>query len=100
LSKSHDEIAKAGAVVLEVSTDDVDTQRRWTEELGAPFAILSDADPKGSVASAFGVLSKNRGTARRSSFVIDRDGIIRDVRIYPPGSIPSPAKLLEVIRTL
>ena len=87
-------------MVLEVSTDDVDTQNRWSQELGVPFAVLSDAHPKGRVAAMYGVLSKNRGTARRSSFVIDRTGIIRDVRIYPSGSIPSPAKLLDVIRAL
>jgi peroxiredoxin len=41
------------------------------------FPLLSDFWPHGAVASAYGVFDPDRGVARRSSFAIDRDGIVR-----------------------
>ncbi len=52
------------------------------------------------MAQAYEVYNAERGIASRASFVIDRDGVIRDARTYPPGSLPDPAALLEVARAL
>ena len=62
--------------------------------------ILADSDPKGQVAVAYDVYNEERGRARRSSFVIDKTGVTRDVRVYPPGSLPSPAELIAVVKGL
>ncbi len=101
MSASYGEFQAAGAEVLEVSIDPVESQKEWSESLGGiELPILADSDPKGAVAEAYGVLNSDSGKARRSSFVIDKNGVIQDVRMYPPGSIPSPSNLLEVIRGL
>ncbi len=101
MSASYEDFTKAGAEVLEVSTDDLDSQKKWAESLGGvALPILADSDPKGQVAAAYHVYNEERGRARRSSFVIDKEGVIRDVRVYPPGSLPSPAKLIEVVKGL
>ncbi len=52
------------------------------------------------MARAYGVYNDERGIASRASFVIDRDGVIRDAQTYPPGNLPEPAALLEVARAL
>ena len=101
MSASYDEFQAADAEVLEVSADSLEDQKKWSDELGGiGVPIMSDADPRGEVATAYGVFNAERGRARRSSFVIDKDGVIRDVRVYPPGSLPSPAKLLDVVKGL
>ena len=101
MSASYDEFQAAGAEVLEISADSLDDQKKWSVDLGGiEVPLMSDTDPKGDVATAYGVFNNERGRARRSSFVIDKDGVIRDVRVYPPGSLPSPAKLLEVVKGL
>lgn len=101
MSASYEDFTKVGAEVLEVSTDDLDSQKKWAESLGGvTLPILADSDPKGRVATAYDVYNEERGRARRSSFVIDKEGVIRDVRVYPPGSLPSPAKLIEVVKGL
>ena len=41
-------MTKKGAQVIGISTDDVDTLKRFKEKLGAPFPLLSD--PGGKVA--------------------------------------------------
>ena len=84
--------------MFEISTDSLVDQKKWSDDLGGvELPIMSDTNPNGSVATAYGVLSKKSSRARRASFVIDKNGLIRDVRVYPPGSLPSPKKLIEVL---
>ena len=100
LSEAYEEFATAGAEIIEISVDSVEKQADWSESLGGvKFPILSDADPKGRVTELYGVLSE-RGTSRRSTFIIDKSGIIQDSRIYPPGSLPSVNKLLPVVQEM
>jgi peroxiredoxin len=44
---------------------------------GLNFPLLSDFWPHGAVATAYGVFDAERGVASRSSFVVDKAGIIR-----------------------
>ncbi len=66
----------AGAVVLGVSTDDVDSHRAFVEEHQLPFPLLADTD--GRLAQAYGVPVR-MGFAKRMTFVIDGDGTVRRV---------------------
>ncbi len=59
-----------------VSVDPLETNARFARELGLDFPILSD--PSRSTARAYGVLSE-KGYARRVTFYIDVDGIIRGI---------------------
>jgi len=65
----------AGAAVLGVSVDDLESHKKFSEEHGLPFPILSDADHK--VTTEYGVLTKYLGVmelARRDTFIIDPQG--------------------------
>jgi len=82
------EIADA-AQVLGVSTDTLETQKKFAESLKTPFPLLADAD--GTVAKAYGVWN-DAGYASRVTFVIDADGKVRAVfegkdAIDPAGAI-------------
>jgi len=74
-----DEFERIGAVVLGVSTDTVDDNRRFAERMGFKFRLLSDVD--GRVAKAYGVLKEAGGEiyAERVTFVIDSEGVVRAV---------------------
>jgi len=63
--------------LLAVSCDPIYTQRAFADRDAIFFPLLSDFWPHGAVASAYGVLDENEGCALRSSFVIDKDGIVR-----------------------
>ena len=71
-----DRIQGTGAVVLGVSTDDVESHRRFHEEHGLPFDLLADLD--GRIAQQYGVPMR-MGMASRVTFLIDEDGIVRHV---------------------
>ena len=65
----------AGAVILGVSVDDVESHKKFSEKHGLPFPILADSTK--ATAKEYGVLKKFFGTleaARRDTFLIDPQG--------------------------
>ena len=51
---------EAGAVILGVSVDDVESHKKFSEEHGLPFSILADPDKQAT--KDYGVLKKYLGT--------------------------------------
>ena len=72
-----DEFLTFDTEILAISTDPTYSLRVFADNDGLNFPLLSDFWPHGAVASAYGVFDVERGVARRSSFVVDRDGIVR-----------------------
>ena len=66
----------ANTVIFGVSTDDLETNKKFAESLNLEFALLSDTDGKAS--RAFGVLNE-RNMSNRTTFVIDKQGKIQEV---------------------
>lgn len=83
----HPEFAGADAQVLGVSMDTLETQTRFAESLNLPFPLLADAD--GTAARAYGVA--NDGYASRVTFVIAKDGKVRQVFEGKEALDPTPA---------
>jgi peroxiredoxin Q/BCP len=57
-----------------ISVDDADTNKRFAEEHGADFPILSD--PSKATANAYGTIPAGRAMASRWTFYIGPDGKI------------------------
>ncbi len=53
------------------------SQKKFAEEMGVEFTMLSDFGK--SLSRLYGVLDEERGLARRTTFVIDKAGIIRHI---------------------
>jgi len=72
----HTQILAAGLHVVGVSPQSPDSHRRFRDEYGLPFTLLSDEDK--SVIKAFGVDGPLGIGVRRATFLIDRGRVIRD----------------------
>jgi peroxiredoxin Q/BCP len=70
------EFAAKHVRVVGVSTDDCPAQKAFAGKYGLQFPLIADA--KKEVATKYGVL-KPSGTARRVSFLIDKDGKVLEV---------------------
>jgi mycoredoxin-dependent peroxiredoxin len=66
-----------GSEVLAISCDPTYSLRVFADTDGLNFPLLSDFWPHGAVASAYGVFDDDRGCARRSSFIVDKEGVLR-----------------------
>ncbi len=71
------EVEDTGGRLLAVSCDPVFSLRAFAEVERLDYSLLSDFWPHGAVTSAYGVLDEERGCPRRSSFLVDRGGVIR-----------------------
>ncbi|QIG42789.1 peroxiredoxin [Nocardioides anomalus] len=63
--------------VLGISCDPVFAQRAFADADGLNFPLLSDFWPHGAVSRAYDVFDERTGAARRSSYVVDREGLLR-----------------------
>ena len=84
--KDIESFERLNTQVLGVSSDDLETHRRFAKELGLTFPLITD--PGGSLAAKFG-----RG---RIAFLIDKKGVVRHV----VKGMPDNRRLLEEIEKL
>ncbi len=61
---------------LAVSVDSPPAHKRWAQEQGFEFPLLSDFWPHGEVARRYGVFDEQLGIAARGTFVIDKAGTV------------------------
>jgi len=89
LRDSWDQISDAGAVVLGVSGDSIDSHDQFRKKYSLPFTLLSDPDHR--LSQAYGVWTEKTNYGKtymgieRSTFVIGPDGktkaIFRKVKV-------------------
>jgi peroxiredoxin Q/BCP len=99
----HDQFVAADTVILGISRDSVKSHENFKAKQAFPFELGSDADE--AVCTIFGVMKmKNmygkqvRGV-ERSTFVIDRSGVLR--REWRGVKVPGHAQeVLDFVKTL
>ncbi|MEB3755580.1 MAG: peroxiredoxin, partial [Desulfurococcales archaeon] len=71
---------ECGAVILGVSTDPPERNKRFAEKLGIS-GIIFLSDPDGSIAGLYGVLKKGtkKPSAQRVTFILDKDLTIKKI---------------------
>jgi peroxiredoxin Q/BCP len=80
--------------VIGISTDTLADQEDFTKKETLNFPLYADADKK--AAKEYGVLAPN-GFASRSTFVIDKKGILR--KIYPTAQAAKhPDEVLQFVK--
>ncbi|MGH2347339.1 MAG: thioredoxin-dependent thiol peroxidase [Chloroflexota bacterium] len=94
---------EVGAAILGVSTDPVDSHEAFARKFSLGFPLLADLDA--SVATAYGAYGSKNFYGKesvgvlRTTFVIDREGILR--KIYPNVKVDQHAdEVLAFLGTL
>lgn len=97
LIAEYETIRAAGAEVVAVSADDLESHRAFCQALGGcPFPLVSD--PKLTAARLYGVVDEDGKRSRRAVFVIDRGGrLLHKIPWYQPEST---AQFLEIFKAL
>jgi len=94
------EFQKFGAELMGISVDGVWCHTAFARERKLHFPLLSDFEPKGDVAQAYGVYRKSDGVTERALFVIDGNGLIHWSYVSPIGVNPGAAGILAALETL
>jgi len=100
---ANHEIQNRGIVVLGVSPDSVESHKKFVEKYGLSFPLLSDTDK--SVAKLYGaygeksLYGKKYMGVLRSTFLIDKDGIVRKIwpKVKPDGHASEVLAAIEAL---
>lgn len=92
-----EDYAATGAEVVGISTDSVESHKKFAKHHDLPLRLLSDAS--GLVANMYGAISLFPGKVARSVFVIDANGILRYRDVRPLGLFrPKDDEVIRAIR--
>lgn len=75
LSRLNDMAAK----VVIITDHAIPVNKKWSDENGFEFPVLADYWPHGEVTKAYGAFNETVGAANRYTFVLDAEGIVREV---------------------
>jgi peroxiredoxin Q/BCP len=97
-------LKKLKAVVLGVSTDDVETHKKFQVKYDLPFNLLVDTDK--TVHQAYGtwveksMYGRTYWGAQRATFVVDKEGMIRHVfpKVKPEGHAEEVKAVLDSLK--
>ena len=67
------------ANVVIINCDTPFANGAWAKQNGLEFPVLSDFWPHGEIAQAYGSFNEDTGSANRVTYVLDADGIVREV---------------------
>ena len=73
----------AGTVTVAISTDNGWALKAWAEQTGVSYPVLSDFNPLGATASAYGVFLDEMNIANRVVVVVDADGKVAHIETAP-----------------
>jgi peroxiredoxin len=92
MSRYRDNAGKfdeTNTVVFGVSVDSTWANKAFGEQVGVEFPILSDF--RKDLVRTLGILDEQSGTARRTTFVVDANGIIQHIDQASEALDPSGA---------
>ncbi len=92
------EIAAKGVELVGISVDSSFAHKAFQEELGIDTVLLSDFEPKGEVARAYGSYIDKVGIANRTLVLIDEDGVVAWTYESPnPGEFPGANVIFDAL---
>jgi len=85
------------AQVFGISVDSLWAHKAFAKQQGITYPLLADFQPRGAVASKYGVFLEDKGIAARTTFVVDRDGRIAFVQRNEIGQVPDVGEIIAAL---
>jgi peroxiredoxin len=71
---------KAGTQVLGISVDSTWTHLAFAKQMGLTYPLLADFQPRGEVASKYGLFLADKGITARATVIVDKNGKVAWVK--------------------
>lgn len=92
------ELTEKGVELLGISVDSFFAHKAFQEKLGIDTTLLSDFEPKGEVARAYGSYFEPMGFANRTLVLVDEDGAVAWAYESPnPGEFPGANLIFDAL---
>ncbi|KUO50865.1 MAG: thioredoxin peroxidase [Desulfitibacter sp. BRH_c19] len=85
-------------VPLGFSVDSQPCKEVWaTVLLIKNVSLPADFWPHGKVARDYGIFNETKGVSERANIIIDENGKVKWVKVYPSGQLPNINEVLQVL---
>ena len=92
------EIEEKGVEMIGISVDSFFAHKAFQEKIGIDTRLLSDFEPKGEVARAYGSYVEKMGFANRTLVLVDEDGRVAWTYESPnPGEFPGANVIFDAL---
>jgi len=101
LEKNLSRFDELNTVALGMSVDTVPSKKAWAKELGIKNTrLLSDFWPHGKVSDIYGIFREKEGFSERANIIIDENGKVIFVKIYPISQLPDIEELIQFLKSM
>ena len=101
LENNFDKFNKLNVIPLGISVDSVPCKKAWAESLNLKkLKILSDFWPHGDIAKIYGIFRDKDGFSERANILIDENGKIIFIKIYPISELPDLNEIFNLLNSL
>ena len=88
-------------VAVGLSVDSGPSKKAWADTLGIKnTSLLADFWPHGGVAKLYGLFRERSGISERSNVLVDENGKIVFVKVYPIPELPDINEIIDFIKGL
>lgn len=99
LEHNLESFSKMNTVPLGLSIDHSPTKAAWAKDLDIEnVQMLSDFWPHGEYAKKLGLFHEGFGITQRANVIVDEEGTVVFVKIYPLGELPDINEIIEFLR--
>jgi peroxiredoxin len=86
-------------VAVGISVDSIPSKKAWADSLGIKeTSLLSDFWPHGEVAKLFGIFRDKNGISERANIIVDENGKIVFIKVYPISELPDISEIIEFLK--
>jgi peroxiredoxin len=98
LEENHERFENLNTVAFGLSVDSVPSKKAWAKSLEiTKTSLLADFWSHGGVAHAFGIFRDKNGFSERANIIIDEQGKVAFVKIYPIKELPDIEEIISFI---
>jgi len=99
LDDNKERFAAKGTVAVGVNIDHAPSKAAWAKDLGLKGTrLLCDFWPHGAVARSLGMFREKDGFSERANIIIDGNGKVLWVKVYPLGELPDIEEVISVLK--
>lgn len=98
LETSWQTFQKLNTVPLGFSVDAAPCKKAWAAAVQITHVSLpSDFWPHGKVARDYGIFREQEGTSERANIIVDENGTVMWVKVYPLSQLPDINEVLNIL---
>ena len=101
LEDNRERLAETNTIAFGISVDSVPSKKAWAKELGVEQTqLLADFWKHGGFAKELGLFLEDRGISQRANVILDENGHVEFVKVYPISELPDIEEIIKVLKSM